>query len=422
MTAAEFTQHIRFALYHLFEISVLDKGPARILAPWLRQVCDPLEQASPGQQLHLLLVRAIERLKPAQPLDANLPRHRTYLILKRRYLDGIPIQQLESEFNSSSRQFRRDSHRAVEELALILWNQAPQEAQAAIIDTARREASDRLGALADFDRSVSPINLLDLVVDAAQTLSVIISATHTQVIANIATDLPPVAADRVALRLALIKLLRTAIAHSPGHVLKLHATIHQDTMTLIVDGVQGLEPADTAFAEAAQLFALADGALELDAAPIQSNHPDGPARAARIIATLATHYRPTVLVIDDDPAMSRIIQRFLALKPIKVVSCNSTDNVLKVARETQPILILLDVLMPKRDGWEVLQELKANPDTYHINLAVCSIWDERELALSLGADLFFQKPIGRSELLECIEKHIPIDAQMSDFREKSDIT
>ena len=137
----------------------------------------------------------------------------------------------------------------------------------------------------------------------------------------------------------------------------------------------------------------------------------------RIVATLTTHYRPTVLVIDDDPAMARIIQRFLALKPIKVLGISSTDNVLKIAREMQPVLILLDVLMPKRDGWEVLQELKANPDTYHISLAVCSIWDERELALSLGADMFFQKPIGRSELLECVEKHIPLSAQVPDMHE-----
>jgi len=399
MTSVEFTQHIRFSLQHLYEMSVLDKGPGRVLAPWLDQVYRPTEQLSCGQRLHQLLMRAIESMKPAEAPDANLPRHRSYLILKRRYIDGVPIQQLEEGLNCSSRQFRRDNHRAIEELVLLLWNMSPQAAIAAIQSIPAEEDSVHSSSLADFNRNIGANNLLELVVDAAQTLSVIISATQSQLTADIPSDLPHIAADRVALRLALIKLLRLAIAHSPTRVLKMHTVVQLDTVTLFVDGVEGLTPQNAVYGEAAQLFTLAEGALSLEPAPT-------PSPATRLLARLSTNYRPTVLVIDDDPAMTRIIQRFLALKPIKVVGCTSADNVLKLAREIKPILILLDVLMPKRDGWEVLQELKANPDTYHINLAVCSIWDERELALSLGADMFFQKPIGRAELLACVEKHI----------------
>jgi CheY-like chemotaxis protein len=399
MTSAEFTQHIRFALQHLFEVSVLDKGPGLALAPWLDEVYQPNEPLSTGQRLHQLLVRTVEQMKPAETLNVNLPRHRSYLILKRRYIDGVAVQQLENEFSSSSRQFRRESHRAIEELVLMLWNLSPQSALAAIQTSLANEATGASTSLVDFDRSVNLINLFDLVVDAAQTLSVIISSTHTQVTADIPATLPPVTADRVVLRLAIIKLLREAIAHSPLHVVKLHATASPDGIILEVDGVEGIRSEDSIFAEAAQLFTLAEGSLTLEA-----DEPSSPGQC--IVVRLSTHHKPTVLVVDDDPAMARIIQRFLALKSVNVLSCNSTSDVLKLARENKPVLILLDVLMPKRDGWEVLQELKANPDTYHINLAVCSIWDERELALALGADLFFQKPIDRTEFLECIEKHL----------------
>jgi CheY-like chemotaxis protein len=408
MTSAEFTQHIRFSLQHIYEISVLDKGPGHVLAPWLDQVYPPAEQLSCGQKLHHLLMRTIEGMKPAAMPDANLPRHRSYLILKRRYIDGIPVQQLEDEFNSSSRQFRRDSHRAIEELILLLWDLSPQTAIAAIQSAPLAGGDARNSSLADFSQNISANNLLDLVVDATLTLSVIISSTHTQLTTDIPSDTPPVAADRVALRLALIKLLRLAIAHSPTHTLKIRAVAQADTVTLVVDGVEGLTPQDTIYSEAAQLFTLAEGALSIEPVEQGDAQPGG----TRLLARLSTHYHPTVLVIDDDPAMTRIIQRFLALKPIKVVGCTSSDNVIKLVREIQPVLILLDVLMPKRDGWEVLQELKANPDTYHINLAVCSIWDERDLALSLGADMFFQKPLGRAELLACVEKHAhPIATQ-----------
>jgi CheY-like chemotaxis protein len=401
MISVEFTQHIRFSLQHLYEISVLDKGPARALAPWLNQVSAPVDQLSGGQRMHQMLLRAIEQLKPIEPLDPNLPRHRSYLILRRRYVDGVSIQQLENDFNNSSRQFRRESHRAVEELVLALWNLSPKPAQDALNEALAHKPSGLSGPLAEFDRSASAINLLDLVVDAAQTLSVIITSAHTQLTADIPPDLPPVNADRVALRLALIKLLRVAIAHAPQNALRLRAEARADHILLTVEGINAIGPADAAFGEAAQLFALAEGTLALE-----DQTQAGPVGAQRIIARLSMHHQPAVLVVDDDPAMPRIIQRFLALKSVQVLSCTSTDDVVELARKAQPVLILLDVLMPKRDGWEVLQELKANPDTYHINLAVCSIWDERELAMSLGADTFFQKPIERAELLAHLSPYV----------------
>jgi CheY-like chemotaxis protein len=396
MTSAEFTQHIRFALHHLFEISVLDKGPGQALACWLDNVSPASSESSYGQRLHQLLVQGIEQMVPEEPLDPNLPRHRSYLILKRRYLDGVSVQQLESEFNTSSRQFRRENHRAIEELVLSLWQLAPQPTAETSLPPPPPDHVEPHNKLVNFDRSASAIKLLDGVMDAAQTLAGIINATSTQVTADISPDLPPVNADRVALRLALIKLLRLAIAHSPEHMVRLSGTTQGESLLLTLDGVQGITGNDSVFVEAAQLFSLAEGTLTLSQAPT----------GQCITARLTIHHRPIVLVVDDDPAMPRIVQRFLALQPLTVVGCTSTDDVVKLARETQPVLILLDVLMPKRDGWEILQELKANPDTYHFQLAVCSIWDERELALSLGADMFFQKPIGRAELLACVEEHI----------------
>ncbi len=425
MASVEFTQHIRFALQHLYEISVLDKGPGPALAVWLDEVAPG--PSSPGQRLHQLLLRTIEQMKPAEPLDVNLPHHRSYLILKRRYLDGISVQQLEITFNSSSRQFRRENHRAIEELILALWQLSPHAAQVVLptlIPTGTVAARSSLSNATYFDRTYASVHLLDAVMDAAQTLSVIIGEAQVHVIADIPPDLPPVTTDRVALRLAIIKLIRLAIAHSTVRVIRLHGLVQDEAISLSLEGVSGVSSHDMMFTEAAHLFELADATLtlaEVGLAPA----PKGPPQASpppavhaelqqgftsvpsisdqTLVVKLLVQRHPAVLVVDDDPAMQRIMQRFLALKPIRVLGCNSTDDVIRLAREIQPVLIMLDVLMPRRDGWEILQELKANPDTYHIQLAVCSIWDERELALALGADRFFQKPIDRAELLRCIE-------------------
>ncbi len=388
-TSAEFTQHIRFALLHLYEINVLEQGPARALAGWLAQANETPADTSAGQRLHTLLVQAIERMKPLGAPDVSLPAHRNYLILRRRYIDRIPLPQLQVEFSSSSRQFRRDTHRAIDELVLTLgqFSTARQTAQTP-------QSPSTSDAPAPFLRNIEPLDVWSIVTDASKTLAAVTSSAHITIRTNIQPDLPAANADRAALRLALIKALWLAIAHCRGGTLMLGLSAGEDQVILKLSGLSDMPCDDATWREADRLMDLAGGELRL----LPTN--DG---ARQIQISLPRHRRPVVMVIDDDPAMPRIIERYLALQPVQVIGCKSTDDVMGQARRYKPAMILLDILMPHRDGWEVLQELKADPETYHLNLAVCSIWDERDLALTLGADAFFQKPIDRAALLEYIE-------------------
>ncbi len=397
-TSAEFTQHIRFALLHLYEINVLEQGPARALAGWMAQADETPADTPAGQRLHTLLVQAIERMKPQGTPDVSLPSHRNYLILKRRYIDRIPLPQLEAEFSSSSRQFRRDTHRAIDELVLTLGQVTVRQTAQAL------ESPPASEELTPFSRSIGPLDVWSVVTDASKTLSAVTSSAHITIRTNIQPDLPAANADRAALRLALIKALWLAIAHCPGGALMLGLSASEDQVILELSGLSDMPSDDATWREAERLTDLAGGGLRLLSAD------DG---AQRIWMSLPRHRRPVVMVIDDDPAMPRIIERYLALQPVQVIGCKSTDDVMGEARRHKPAVILLDILMPQRDGWEVLQELKADPETYHLNLAVCSIWDERDLALTLGADAFFQKPIDRAALLEYIGPFINVGPAQS---------
>lgn len=398
LTPAELTQHIRFALLHLYEINVLEQGPARALAGWMTQV-----GATPGgQRLHDLLVSAIERMKPQGAPDINLPSHRNYLILKRRYIDRIPLPQLEAEFSSSNRQFRRDNHRAIEELVLALGQLSARQPEETPESSAASEA------LTPFSRSIGPVDVWSVVTDASKTLLAVTSSAHIAIRTNIEPDLPAVSADRAALRLAFIKVFWLAIACCPSNALTLDLSADTDQVILKLSGISGVSADDKTYQEAGRLANLAGGELRLLPASAQDDDS-----AQQIWMGLPRHRQPVVMVIDDDPAMPRIIERYLALQPVQVVGCKSTDDVMGHVKRHRPAVILLDILMPQRDGWEVLQALKADPETYHLNLAVCSIWDERDLALTLGADAFFQKPIDRSALLEYISPFIKAAASQS---------
>ncbi len=72
--------------------------------------------------------------------------------------------------------------------------------------------------------------------------------------------------------------------------------------------------------------------------------------------------------------------------------------------ENPPDLIILDVMMPTMDGWQVLRSLKQNPGTEKIPIIVCSVLKEPELAISLGARAYLKKPVDRLELLATLER------------------
>ena len=74
-----------------------------------------------------------------------------------------------------------------------------------------------------------------------------------------------------------------------------------------------------------------------------------------------------------------------------------------LARAQQPGIITIDLMMPGRDGWELLQALRAQPETVTIPVIVCSVLDEPELARSLGAQGCLKKPAGQVDLLQALE-------------------
>lgn len=109
-----------------------------------------------------------------------------------------------------------------------------------------------------------------------------------------------------------------------------------------------------------------------------------------------------ILIVDDQVTALRMFERYLSHTGIEVIGITNPEQTLEVARKVQPNLIILDVMMPRLDGWEVLQALQLNPKTSKIPILVCSAWDEPELAYSLGAAAFLKKPILQRQLLDVL--------------------
>jgi CheY-like chemotaxis protein/anti-sigma regulatory factor (Ser/Thr protein kinase) len=107
-----------------------------------------------------------------------------------------------------------------------------------------------------------------------------------------------------------------------------------------------------------------------------------------------------ILCIDDDPDAIEILRKYLIPEGYSVVSALSGDEGIKLALQHKPALITLDIMMPEKDGWQVLRELKANPRTSDIPVVVHSIIDNKPLAISLGAVDVVAKPTDSTKLLD----------------------
>jgi len=112
--------------------------------------------------------------------------------------------------------------------------------------------------------------------------------------------------------------------------------------------------------------------------------------------------RPVVLVVEDDPAAADLLRVYLDGAGFGVAVTPSGRVALEWAAELNPSAIVLDILLPDIDGWEVLQHLKRNAETQGIPVLVVSVVDDRPLGLALGAVDYFVKPIARDSLLEAI--------------------
>ena len=110
--------------------------------------------------------------------------------------------------------------------------------------------------------------------------------------------------------------------------------------------------------------------------------------------------RPLVLIVDDDLEVIYILEKYLRDDGYEIVAAQTGEEAIAKARELQPFAMTLDVMLPGRDGWEVIQELKSDPLTADIQIIMLSMLDNRQLGYSLGATDYLVKPVSRNDLLQ----------------------
>jgi len=398
MERAEFNRLVRDGLANLYDYAALETHPlASIFTP------PPAARESRAEHLYQVLLHAIETLRPPEPeYVPGSVEWRPYLILHGRYVERLSLPELRAHLSLSERQSRREHSRALQAVAAWLWDQAfpgqerPEEKQV----TPERWGSN----FRTFEVAREPLDVVEIMRGVARTLARRVQSEGLALHLALPESLPPVLADRVILRQILLSLLSHALDVRPGSDITASAQVQPGQVTLCIQFQEEHPSAPGTSAGDAPLEAARYWAQRLGATLQQVHPPGAEAGLIGLVLALPRAGQWVVLVVDDQEPAIRMFRRYLSRSHLQVVGVQEPDQVLPLVRQMQPQAITLDVMMPTMDGWEVLQALQADPETRHVPVIVCSVWNEPELAFSLGAAGFLKKPITQKDLLHALAR------------------
>jgi CheY-like chemotaxis protein len=112
----------------------------------------------------------------------------------------------------------------------------------------------------------------------------------------------------------------------------------------------------------------------------------------------------TVLVVDDNQDIIRLYRRASDGSNYRIVPYEEGQDIFNTIQKTAPDVIVLDVMLPDQDGWDLLMQLNANQVTQYIPVIICSVVKEEELAYALGAAKFLSKPVLPQDFIRALDQ------------------
>lgn len=371
----DFIEKVKEALEKLYDFQALQEN--MLTRQFESQKADPATTGT--HQLRSQLIDAIESLNPGQNVASHSGTVRIYNLIYMHYVGRLTIQQVAYEIGVSLRQAYRDLRRGQELVSAVLWHRLHAETSTPRDDIS---VNAELTRLEDNTTVTILQELLDTAIRPVQIL-----------------------ADKYSIA------IHVEAPHNPI-ALTTNPTIAQQVLTHILSQIiQQVRPSsleiqlldDSEFIRI-QYEADADSHLQIEPIirqMIEQVHWELQYDAndkIQMICIKSSKRRALLLVIDDNEGLIHLLQRYLTDDAYNVMSAPNTDEGLQIVPQLQPDAILLDVMMPGIDGWEVLQRLRTRPETASIPVIICSVINDPELAFALGASQYVPKPVTREAL------------------------
>lgn len=115
---------------------------------------------------------------------------------------------------------------------------------------------------------------------------------------------------------------------------------------------------------------------------------------------------PKILIIDDDETMVSLLRTLLELDGYEVIDSREWDGILDVMRQEKPALVLMDCILPRSSGLDILGKIRSQPELDQTAVIMTSGLDMEYRCQALGANGFLLKPYPPEQLLNLIREHI----------------
>ncbi len=407
LTSEQFLRHLRDALTHLYDPDRLRQSPLAVLFG----VADRFDTPAGLQRI---LTEAIESLKPAADEPPRSHSRRVYDLLLYRYVQQFSQQEVANQLGMSVRHLRREQRAAVEALGYRLWEQFHLAAKMHEDVDVEPTTQDAVGSPMVVDEELAWLKdgPPEMSTDPEQTLPAVLDLVRPLALRHkvrlktaLADALPKLAVHPVALRQILLNLLSVAIHRGSGSRVHISAKPLRWEVEIRVWCTQALPGPKPALDNEGASLDIAHRLVNLCGGRLAASTNEGTFDAT---LTLPALEQLPVLVIDDNADTLQLLQRYTAGTRYRLIGTQDPEQALSLTEEFSPQVILLDVMMPQVDGWEVLGRLRQHPLTSHIPTVVCTILAQEELALSLGASAFVRKPITRQAFLAALDRQIAL--------------
>ncbi|MCB0127800.1 MAG: response regulator, partial [Caldilineaceae bacterium] len=386
----------------------------------LTHLYDPLYQPSPllmralgvsPQQGATGLQQAVKvasgQLAPTAETPATARSRRFYTLLAHRYVQEMTQEETAHHLGITARHLRREQQQAIHALAQQLWDQplapiAPAPDHLSVPTTlSAEEAAQAWRAQTQQELALLQQNSPGAIAEIAEVLAGVVT---------IGAALG--ARHHVTLHADLIKPTLTAVIHPSALRQMVLAAVEKlcqgmvggeiDLRGRTADGQIEIEIVAAPFPAATK---VTTDLMDEIAGAYQGTVRCRTGTTERMIQIHLPVAKPvTVLVIDDNDDLVHFYRRYTARTRYSIVQVAEGREALATAKTVQPALILLDVMLPDLDGWELLTALQADPVTRVIPVIICSVVRRPELAQTLGAAHYLTKPVARLDLLRALEQ------------------
>jgi PAS domain S-box-containing protein len=295
-----------------------------------------------------------------------------------------------------------------------------------ILDLARIEAGK-------MELNFEEVHLGEMTTSVMSTAKGLVKEKPIQLLQRIPGNMPTVRGDTMRVRQILLNLISNASKFTDTGSITVETLVQKgptgklEALINVIDTGPGISPEDQK--KLFQAFSQVDGSatrksggtglglsicanlVQLHAGRIGVTSEVG--HGSTFWFTLPLYHQPeeeipegkkVVLAIDDDPQVIGLYERYLTPQGYYVLPLTDPSKAKEQVLKIKPFAITLDIMMPNKDGWAVLTELKSDPATRDFPVIICSILEQADKGFSLGAADYLVKPILEEDLVRALDR------------------